>query len=347
MQMLTEVSLNPFQKWHFRQVFRRLLPYFVSTVVIYLLLRQIEIQSIWDLFIQVNKAWVLIGFGWYFLTNICRSYRFGTLLFLPGPFKSLRLIPDMIILSFLNNVLPARAGELLFPVLMRQRHKVPVGQSLALLIVVRIFDFLAVSVLFLVFICLTIKQLTIISQQIVLGVVAVLLPSLLLLASFPWLGERGMTLFCWFLRYFGLAEHRVSQWLIQVGGNVVTAVAQVHSIKTYAKAFFWSLLGWLGTFAWFAAFLQALNLSTAYPFVVVGSTFATISKAIPLVTVGGFGAHEAGWGLGFRLVGMPLETAIASGFAVNMLTLVASITLTGFTSIWLAKKGRVNAPSGF
>jgi uncharacterized membrane protein YbhN (UPF0104 family) len=69
----------------------------------------------------------------------------------------------------------------------------------------------------------------------------------------------------------------------------------------------------------------------------VGATFATISKAIPLVTVGGFGVHEAGWSLGFLLVGMPLETAVASGFAVNILTLVASITLTGFTSIWLGK----------
>jgi uncharacterized membrane protein YbhN (UPF0104 family) len=111
-------------------------------------------------------------------------------------------------------------------------------------------------------------------------------------------------------------------------------MSQVHHIGTYGQVFFWSILGWLTTFAWFAAFLQAIHVPVRYPLVIVGATLATLSKAIPLVTVGGLGAHEAGWALGFRLVGMPLGMAIASGFAVNVLTLFASLVFASSALVY-------------
>ena len=90
------------------------------------------------------------------------------------------------------------------------------------------------------------------------------------------------------------------------------------------------MAGWLTTFAWFTAFLAAINIPVPLPLVIVGAAFATLSKALPLATVGGFGAHEAGWAFGFHLIGMPADLAIASGFAINILTLLASITVTLF-----------------
>ena len=60
-----------------------------------------------------------------------------------------------------------------------------------------------------------------------------------------------------------------------------------------------------------------------------------LAKAIPFITVGGFGAHEAGWAVGFTLTGMARETAIASGFAVNILTLLASVIFGGAALAWM------------
>ena len=40
---------------------------------------------------------------------------------------------------------------------------------------------------------------------------------------------------------------------------------------------------------------------------------------------GDYGTHQADWESGFRLVGLLLKTAVASGFAVNILTLLASL----------------------
>lgn len=328
MSLITGISLKRFladyQSLSFWQIGRRLLPYLGSALILWLLLRQIGFQAVWGLLVQVDGRWLLVGWGWYLLTNVCRAYRFGGLLFWPGLVKPLRLVPDMIILSFLNNVLPARMGELLFPVRLQKRHHTPIGQSLALLLLTRLFDFLAVASLFLLFTYLARGQLTAVAQQITLAVITVLAPTLLLLTVLPWLGARGLAFLDWLLRVLGMADHRLSQQLVRFGERVVTAVAQIHHLRIYGKTFGWSLLVWLCTFAWFAAFLQAFDLPTPYPLVVVGATFAVLANAIPFITVGGFGAHDAGWAFGFSLMGMEWETAVTSGFVVNLLTLLTS-----------------------
>jgi hypothetical protein len=301
-----------------------------TAVIVWLLLRQIRLADIWGLLVRVDVKWLLAGLGCYLLTNVLRSYRFGTLMGITGARQPLRLLPEMIALSFLNNVLPARSGELSFPYLMQRRHGTPVGDSLTYLLIARIFDLVAVATLFVVFTWLEKSTLTQAAGQAVTGVMLLLLPVLLALACLPWLGERGLRAGEWILDRLNLAERKASQWALNIGRRAVRSMTQVHKVGTYGRVFFWSVLGWLTTFAWFAAFLQAVHVPVRYPLVVVGATLATLSKAIPLVTVGGLGAHEAGWTLGFRLVGMPLATAIASGFAVNILTLLASIIFTGF-----------------
>ncbi|HRQ42647.1 MAG TPA: lysylphosphatidylglycerol synthase transmembrane domain-containing protein [Chloroflexota bacterium] len=332
-----------FQSQTFWQICKRLIPYLGSALILWLLLRQIGLQPVWELLVQVNgspytRGWLLAGFGWYLLTNVCRAYRFGVLLSLPGMVRPLRLVPDMIILSFLNNVLPARIGELLFPLWLQRRHQTPIGQSLALLLITRLFDFLAVAFLFLIFAFLVRGYLTAVARQVLLASIAILLPTLLLLATLPWLGQRGLAFFDWLLSRLGLADHRFSQRLRHLGERVVTAVVQVHQGRTYLKTFFWSLLAWLCTFAWFASFLQAMALPTPYTFVVVGATFAVLANAIPFITVGGFGAHDAGWAFGFSLFGMEWETAVASGFAVNVLTVLASVISSGVLAPFYLRK---------
>ncbi|MCP4421639.1 MAG: hypothetical protein GY805_33930, partial [Chloroflexi bacterium] len=185
-------------------------------------------------------------------------------------------------------------------------------------------DLLSVTTLFVVFAFLERSQLEPMAGQVMVGVSLLVLPVLFILAALPWLGSGGLRIVERVLRHFRMDERQCGQWTLAHGGRVVAAMTRAHHARTYGLVFAWSILGWLSTFAWFAAFLQAIHTPVRYPLVIVGATFATISKAIPLLTVSGFGAHEAGWTLGFSLAGMSLETAVASGFAVNILTLLAS-----------------------
>jgi len=344
MQIMIRVSLKQilisYRSVSFWQISKRLLPYPGSVFILWLLLRPIGLRAVWELLVQADGRWLLTGFAWYFLTNVCRAYRFGVLLSWPGLVKPLRLVPDMIILSFLNNILPARMGELLFPLWLQHRHQIPASQSLALLFMTRLFDFLAVSSLFLLVACLVRGHLTTIAQQVMLIVITILLPLLLLLAFLPWLGQRGLALFDQVLRSLDIGSYRLSQQLRQLGERMVTAVSQVHHPRIYLKTFGWSLLAWFCTFAWFAAFLQAFDLPTPYVLVVIGATFAVLANAIPFVTVGGFGAHDAGWAFGFSLMGMEWGTAVATGFAVNVLTVLASVIFSAGVFAYLHLRGR-------
>ncbi len=242
----------------------------------------------------------------------------------------------MFALSFLNNTLPSRSGELSFPYFMWRRHKIAVGESSAALIVVRIFDYMAVALLYVVCASANLHRLTANASSAVWAVGLLLVVSLAVLLAAPWLGQRVLDGLRWIARRLGLEQRRLVRITLNVGQQAVDHFRKIRTVRAYAITLGWSLLTWIGTFAWFAASMQGIGVGQPFGLVVVGATFASLAKALPFITVGGFGAHEAGWTIGFSLVGMPVATAIASGFAVNILTLLMSVVFGGAALIFMS-----------
>ncbi|MCD6289165.1 MAG: flippase-like domain-containing protein [Anaerolineae bacterium] len=303
---------------------RRLLPYVGTLGIILLLLWQIDPRQVLRLLEGVKLEWLLVGFGWYVLTNLLRAYRFGALLALPGMLRPIRLLPEMFALSLLNNILPSRGGEISFPYLMHWGHDMGVGESAAALVVARIFDYLAVATLYILFASVEAGSLATGAMRLILVVTGLMGTSLVILALTPWLGQRGLGILRRLLDWMKLAERPVGRMAWETGQQAVVTLTRIRGFRTYMLTFVWSLLIWGCTFAWFTAFMRAIHLPYRYPLIVVGATFATLAKAIPFLTIGGFGAHEAGWAIGFSLTGLDTSTAIASGFTVDILTLIMS-----------------------
>jgi glycosyltransferase 2 family protein len=318
-----------------RRIIGRLLPFLIALGIVLLLLGQINPAEIVQLLFSADRGWLLIGFGCYVLTNILRAGRFGVLLSLPDRPIPLRILPEMFALSLLNNSLPSRSGELSFPYFMRRRHGISAGESTAALIVARIFDYLAVALLYVGFALLNLNKLAPGASRVVLVVAAMLLVSLVILAATPWLGQKGLAILNWLLLRLGMTNQPVGKLIARGASRTVETFEHMRTPRIYAQTLGWSGLTWLGTFAWFGAFMQSIHLPQPFALVIVGATFAMLAKAIPFITVGGFGAHEAGWVVGFSLVGMATDTAIASGFAVNILTLLASILFGGASLAWM------------
>lgn len=314
---------------------KRLLPYAGAAVLIALLLRQIDPGDVIALLAQANIKWLLIGCAWYVVTNLLRAYRYGVLLHMQGLLTPLRILPEMFALSFLNNVLPSRAGELSFPYFMGRRHAISVGESASVLVASRIFDYVAVASLYVLFTALEFANLDARSAQITGGVALLLLLSTTLLAAAPWLLNTLLGLASWLLGNSRFQGGATQQLLHGAGQQAVATFERIRNWRTYGLTYFWSLLIWLATFAWFGALLSAIGLPQRYPLVVVGATFASLAKALPFITIGGFGAHEAGWTIGFSLIGMETATAISSGFAVNILTLLMSVLFGGVTLFFI------------
>jgi uncharacterized membrane protein YbhN (UPF0104 family) len=99
------------------------------------------------------------------------------------------------------------------------------------------------------------------------------------------------------------------------------------------------LVLWLLTFGGFFAIMRSFSLPVGVSQTVLGSTAAVVTGFLPIGGIGNFGTLEAGWALGFALVGLEQEQAVASGFGVSLTTFSYAALLGLLGWIGLARAG--------
>jgi len=112
----------------------------ISAVFLYFALRGLELEKAWQAIRSAQYLWLLPGIGVYFLGVWVRAWRWHYLL---RPLKKIptRVMFPIVTVGYMgNNIYPARAGEVLRAVILKEREGVPVSASLATVIVERIFD---------------------------------------------------------------------------------------------------------------------------------------------------------------------------------------------------------------
>ena len=311
-----------------------LAPWAFTGLIVWFMLAQVKLESVRPLLANFSTSWLLLGLASYFITNIFRDIRTWLLLG-RSPKDIITLLPVFFVVSLANNSLPARMGEVSHVYLTNRVLKAGVGPSAAGLVAVRIFDYITVALMFVAAWAMSASQLSLAGEQVALIAIPAVVVGAFLLAGLPWLGTRllagAVRVLEWArLRRLALNTRREGQAALETLGSFRTP-------RLYAQMLLTSLGVWLFTYLWFACFLEAVGYHAALPLVIFGSTFAVLTKAIPLASVGGFGTHEAGWALGFSLIGFDLQAAILSGFAVNVLTLAASAVF-GFPSLALLRR---------
>ena len=98
-----------------------------------------------------------------------------------------------------------------------------------------------------------------------------------------------------------------------------------------------SLLIWGGIWLSIWVLLRAMAHPWPMTDVVLGATAATVATFVPINILGNFGTLETGWTAGFVALGIPLETAAASGLAVHSWSLLVTV-IVGSTA-YLALRG--------
>lgn len=112
----------------------------ISAIFLYFSLRGLHLDQFWKVVSQAQYIWLLPGVGVYFIGVWVRSWRWHYML---RPLKKIptRTMFPIVTIGYMgNNIYPARAGEVLRAVILKQREGVPVSASLATVIVERIFD---------------------------------------------------------------------------------------------------------------------------------------------------------------------------------------------------------------
>jgi uncharacterized protein (TIRG00374 family) len=322
---------------------KRILPFVLTLLIVGGLLSQISVRDVVGLLSSISYRWVLVGLACYLVTNVFRAFRLQVLL--PDQTTQLlNLLSISVAQSMFNNILPARLGELSLVYLLNKYEAIPLDRATVALIVARVFDYLAVAAIFVVAAMVSVRNLPQNAANFIFAAITVMLLSVVILLSAAWWG-RGLVLVQWLLGRLGVVRHRLVVSGLQKMHQVVEAFELVTSPIRYLLVFGWSLFVWCGTFAWFYAFLRSMHIQVVVDSLVVGSTFAVLSKAVPFISVGGLGAHEAGWTVGFMLVGFDKTTAISSGFAVNILTLLSSLAL-GPWGLWILTRMRLGSSPG-
>jgi uncharacterized protein (TIRG00374 family) len=112
----------------------------ISAVFLYFSLGGLKLNEVWSSMQSAQYLWLLPGIAVYFVGVWVRSWRWHYML---RPLKKIptRTMFPIVTIGYMgNNIYPARAGEVLRAVILKQREGVPVSASLATVIVERIFD---------------------------------------------------------------------------------------------------------------------------------------------------------------------------------------------------------------
>jgi len=232
--------------------------------------------------------------------------------------------------------MPARTGELVFPLLLERELGMDPGKGVAALVLSRIFDLLGLVLFFLGALALagsSANWLGDLAAPIAVGLGALLV---VLIACFSRLVDLGLTL------AERVASSRVGRFklvraLLSATRSASEAAAAAGSPFSVAAALGATVLVWFGIFGCFWALMRPEGLDPIS--VILGASSAALAGALPVNGIGAFGSHEAGWTFGFTLLGLESSRALATGIMTNVIATLFALALGGVSMIAHALAG--------
>ena len=126
----------------------------ISAFSLFIALRGLQLGDVWGGIRSAEFIWLFPGIIIYFLAVWMRALRWHYFLRPIKSFPIKELFPIVTIGYMGNNIYPARAGELLRTIVLKQKYKTPIPASLATIIIERVFD----GVVMLAFIILNLPE---------------------------------------------------------------------------------------------------------------------------------------------------------------------------------------------
>lgn len=230
----------------------------------------------------------------------------------------LKLFCIVAIHSFWNNILPARSGELTFLYLTKKHFHMGIGNSTAILITIRLYDFLMTSIIF-VFACLFFgyelrNSPFLISVAILVTVIMILLLwnlSLLIRYLIGLIRE---------IRFLASVKEKI----IHLLSHVLYSTTQMRNIKTHLYLIISTIFCSILTIFIFQMVMISLNINRSIIATIVGSSFALFASMLPLNAPGNTGLLDAGWVLGFLLVGLDKNSAVLSAIIMHSMFIISA-----------------------
>jgi uncharacterized protein (TIRG00374 family) len=246
------------------------------------------------------------------------------------------LFPIVLVHYTALNIIPARLGELSYVYLLKKVNNVSTGYSVSSLIMARVFDQTAISLLFLfsaLFANLPSQWLKTLSLA-VGGFLIVICVVVIVILAFKELCVNWLKKL---MRRLKWDEYKIVQLIIRTIDEIVIAFKGIQVKKNVGKIFGLSLLIWLSIFSVNYTLLKAFDVPLSYVEIVLASTFIIMLTVLPFQLLNGLGIHETTWTFIALTLGVPKNVAIVSAFGTHILSIVF-LLIFGIFGVWRITK---------
>jgi uncharacterized membrane protein YbhN (UPF0104 family) len=246
----------------------------------------------------------------------CKSERWHLMLRRFAQVPRLRLYHYLVVSFAMSNVLPARAGEAVRPLVLLRRHQVPVSASLGIIAVEKVFE--------------------------LIGLLAIAAPLPFLLPLPRWalwaIGGVAVVGLSSCAVAIVVARHSPSArwpWLARMGQGLEV----VRRPSDFAAATFWSIAGHVVDLLELWLVMHAVGIEASLG--TAGFVLFTLNCAVAVPsTPGHLGMLEGGAVAGFHALGVPAEPALACALLYHVMQGVP-VLLFGLTGIELLRETKV------
>lgn len=310
----------------------RIATLFITVVLVVLLLSQVSLEEVALAIISIHPVYLAGGFILYLCTYILRSFRFSLLL--NRTIRIRDLLPITAVHVMMNNLLPARTGELSYVYLLKKMHKRSTGEGVATLVVARVFDFIMIILLLFgagLFIS-DIPQAISDVLWLVYILLFCLLAFLIALVSSGWFCMRLIRRVLTYLRW---DVTRGGDYLLRKGMETVESFDRIDMRLNVVPILISSFVLWLCNFGALYLIVAGMGISLPFQTILFGGTFLLLASVLPIHGVAGFGTTEAIWTLVYVPLGMSVNEAIISGFGYHIVLLIYTTIIGGCGSLLL------------
>lgn len=302
-------------------------------IVIGYCLSQIKVNQVVNVLLQSSFGWLFLGLIVSAFNIFIRAYRFHVLITSKNP--SLRdLFKIQCLFSLFTYLFPSRSGEISYIYLMKKKLQVQLGESAAMLVVARIFDYMMVSFLFFIVLCLVWERIPYKASIVILPVIIILIFIFLLLFIIIWKGEKINNFLRNQSKKVTFLRNVIFQLITKKLGEIIVSLRKIHEKKVYVKVILLSLVTWITVAISFYVIIKSVGYQVSF----LGAMCLTvlIFPVSFIQGIGNLGTHEAEWIPVLILFGFTKEKAIMAALASHVIILFYLTLMAAY--VWLASK---------
>ena len=281
-----------------------------------------------------DPRWLGAAIVAYALSYGMRALRFRLLLHSVTPSIG-ALFRVVSVHNLFNMLMPVRTGELSYVYLVKKRFGAPRSEGAATLLLARLFDVFGIAAFFLAAFFATRSSGDDDTSNLVTGAVALLALSAAALFGVVPAARFAVSILARVRAPLLVRAHEVAR-------SILAHLESIRARRRGPAVFLVTELQWLMTFLTCWCLLRAAGVELDFGPSVLGSTGLSIALILPLNSFGNVGTFEAGWVLGYSLVGLSHADAMATAISAHVWIFALAV---GFGLLgWFGSKKESTAP---